>query len=283
MTMSTVVKKNAGPAVKRFILLDPTRMACQRLAKEETFCVRKVGQLDEAFRHSSPDSLWIAMRSEWTERLSGAACARFIHYQERPVLGDLLMLEPPRSEMIPSLHSQFRRVVGEVPSFRMLPPQQLLEVLASANKADLFLGGIVDENSGTLTLTRGDLTTWMVPLSMFPADGPCQPDFGRFALDDYGYTIRFGDFEASAYSILYRIDPEYRYRANKRRIAEDKGFGPSLRRLRILRRLSRDDFPGISPKTLARIERKETEKPHGKTLDTLAKVLGVAPGEIETY
>jgi transcriptional regulator with XRE-family HTH domain len=42
-------------------------------------------------------------------------------------------------------------------------------------------------------------------------------------------------------------------------------------------------FPGISPKTIARIERKETEKPHGQTLDILAKALGVAPAEIETY
>ncbi|MGD0899457.1 MAG: helix-turn-helix transcriptional regulator [Thermoguttaceae bacterium] len=158
-----------------------------------------------------------------------------------------------------------------------------MEVLSSDNRADLFLGGIVNESSGTLTLTRGDLSTLIVPLSMFPADGPNRPEFGRFELDDYGYTIRFGAFEASAHSVLYRVDPEYRCRANKRRIAEDKGFGPSLRRLRILRRLSRNAFSGISPKTIARIERKETEKPHGKTLDTLAKVLGVAPEDIETY
>jgi hypothetical protein len=167
--------------------------------------------------------------------------------------------------------------------FKILPSQHLLEVLSSANRADLFLGGIVDERSGTLTLTRGDLTTLTVPLSMFPAGGPNAPDFRRFELDDYGYTIRLGDFEASAHSVLYRVDPEYRCRANKRRIAEDKGFGPSLRRLRILRRLSRNAFPGISPKTIARIERKETDKPHGKTLDTLVKVLGVAPEDIESY
>ena len=167
--------------------------------------------------------------------------------------------------------------------FNMLPTQHLMEVLSSTNMADLFVGGIVDEKSGTLALTRGDLTTLTLPLSMFPADGPYAPDFGRFAVDDFGYTIRFGDFEASAHSVLYRVDPAYRCRANKRRLAEDKGFGPSLRRLRILRRLSRNAFPGISPKTIARIERKETEKPHGRTLDTLSKVLGVASEDIETY
>jgi hypothetical protein len=281
--MSTTVKKDTSPAVKRFILLDSTRNACKRLAREHTFFVRKVSELEEAFRHSSQDSLWIAIRSRWAEPLLRAVCAHFVQDQEELALGDLLMLEPPRSELIPSLHSQFRRVVGEVPSFKMLPSQHLMEVLSSANRADLFLGGIVDERSGTLALTRGDLTTLTVPLSLFPTDGPNAPDFGRFGLDDYGYTIRFGDFEASAHSVLYRVDPEYRRRANKRRIAEDKGFGPSLRRLRILRRLSRNAFPGISPKTIARIERKETEKPHGRTLDTLATVLAVAPEDIETY
>jgi hypothetical protein len=102
-------------------------------------------------------------------------------------------------------------------------------------------------------------------------------------LDDYGYTLRFGEYEASAHSVLYRVDPAYRRRANRQRIAEEQGFGPSLRRLRILRRLSRDDFLNIASKTIARIERGETEKPQGKTLETLAKVLNVAPEEIETY
>jgi hypothetical protein len=281
--MRTTTKKAPSLSFKRFILLDSIRNPCKPLGRAQTFRVRKIRELSEAFRHSSQDSVWIVMRSRWAEPLLGAACSHFIQYQERPVLGDLLLLEPPRSELIPSLHSQFRRVAGEVPSFKLLPPQHLMEVLSSAKRADLFLGGIVDQSSGTLALTRGDLSTLMVPLSMFPADGPNKPDFGRFELDDYGYTLRFGDFEASAHSVLYRVDPEYRRRANKRRIAEDEGFGPSLRRLRILRRLSRNDFPGISPKTIARLERKETEKPHGKTLDTLAKVLAVAAEDIETY
>ena len=165
----------------------------------------------------------------------------------------------------------------------MLPPDQLTEVLSSKHKADLFIGGIVDQSSSTLTLTRGDLTTLIVPLSAFNMAGPCKPDFSRFEMDDYGYTLRFGQYEASAHSVLYRLDPAYRRRVNQQRIAEERGFGPSLRRLRILRHLSRGEFPGISSKTIARIERGETEKPQGKTLETLAKVLEVAPTEIDTY
>ena len=250
---------------------------------EQTFQVRKVGELSDALRHSTPESIWIVMRSLWVEPLVGAVCSHFMQNRKGPVLGDLLMVESPRSELLPSLHGQFRRVVGEVPSFRMLPSEQLMEVLAGAHRADLFVGGIVDASSGTLTLTRGDLTTWIVPLSMFPAIGPSKPDFRRFAVDDYGYAIRFSDFETSAHALLYKIDPEYRSRANKRRIAEEKGFGPALRRLRNLRRLSRNDFPGISPKTIARIECRETEKPHGRTLAALASVLGVGAETIESY
>jgi transcriptional regulator with XRE-family HTH domain len=50
-----------------------------------------------------------------------------------------------------------------------------------------------------------------------------------------------------------------------------------------VRGLSRADFPGIHEKTIARIERGEVERPHGGTLDAIAKWLGVAPEEIETY
>jgi transcriptional regulator with XRE-family HTH domain len=49
------------------------------------------------------------------------------------------------------------------------------------------------------------------------------------------------------------------------------------------RRLKRSDFPGVASKTIARIERSEVEKPHGKTLLTIAKRLGVRADEIENY
>ena len=40
---------------------------------------------------------------------------------------------------------------------------------------------------------------------------------------------------------------------------------------------------GVSEKTIARLERGEIAKPHGRTLGILAKKLGVPPEEIETY
>jgi len=65
--------------------------------------------------------------------------------------------------------------------------------------------------------------------------------------------------------------------------AWNSSFGGALRRLRLARGLSRDDFPDINAKTIARIERGEVEKPHGETLVKICGVLGVAPEEIETY
>jgi hypothetical protein len=267
-----------------FVVVDSPRSFRKRLGERRTVRVTTRRGLDGAFRRTSKDTVWIVNTSKWVEPLLRAAMSHSLRHQRTTVFGDLLMLEPAaRTELLPQLHSQFRRVVGEVPYFRILPLDQLAEVLSSKNKSDLFVGGIVDRGSGTVTLARGDLSTVTIPLSLFASAGPSKPDFGRFDVDDFGYALRFGEYEASAHSVLYEIDPDYRRRANQRRIAEEQGFGPSLRRLRILRRLSRSDFPGISPKTIARIERAETAKPHGKTLQTLARVLGVAPSEIEGY
>lgn len=165
----------------------------------------------------------------------------------------------------------------------MLPTEQLAEALASQNRQDRFIGGVVDAGSKTITLCRGNLEWVVVPLRIFRTSGPDKPTFEQFELDDYGYAIRFGSYEASAHFVLFEVDADYRRRYNEGRKATEQGFGPSLRRLRIVRGLSRGDFPGISAKTIARIERGETERPQGRTLHTLAKVLETAPEEIETY
>jgi hypothetical protein len=282
--MSSVASKSASRMSSHFVVLDASKTFRTRLGEKRSMQVSKKKELSNVLSQITDKTVWIMAKSDWTKPLLEAVSFFGLQQQKRMNFGDLLMLEAPvQPDVLPSLHSQFRRVVGEVSNFRILPLDQLAEVLASKNKTDLFIGGIVDHDANTITLARGDLTTVNVPLSIFNMEGPCKPDFNSFELDDYGYTLRFGKYEASAHSVLYRVDPAYRRRANRQRIAEEQGFGPSLRRLRILRRLSRDDFPNISSKTIARIERGETEKPQGKTLETLAKVLNVAPEEIETY
>jgi transcriptional regulator with XRE-family HTH domain len=49
------------------------------------------------------------------------------------------------------------------------------------------------------------------------------------------------------------------------------------------RRLTRSDFPGIDPKTLARIESNSSMKPHAATLRMIAERLGVAVDDLGSY
>jgi transcriptional regulator with XRE-family HTH domain len=68
-----------------------------------------------------------------------------------------------------------------------------------------------------------------------------------------------------------------------KRGAEEKTFGASLRRLRLQRGLKQSDFNEVSAKTIRRIERGETDAPHGKTLAAIAARLQVEPNEIASY
>jgi hypothetical protein len=178
----------------------------------------------------------------------------------------------------------FRFVVPASAGFAVLPPQELTDVLTADNREDLLVGGLVREDEGLLILFRGDLGPLVVPLSWFVGGkrSPA-PDFGSLSIQDYGHTVRFGDFEAATDAILYEFDPDFRRRARQNQLAADPSFGGSLRRLRIQKGVSREDFPGVSPKTIARIERNEVDDPRPKTLQAIAKRLGVPEGELGTY
>jgi hypothetical protein len=182
------------------------------------------------------------------------------------------------------LQTLFRTVVAPDDQVKLLPVEELVEVLASGNARDLFVGGVVDREDNALVLYRGDLDPLVVPLSWFKANrGAPRPDPARFEVTDYGPTVRLGESEAAADAILYEFDPEARRRMRERERESDRSFGGALRRLRLARGLSRSDFPGLSDKTIGRLERGEVEKPHGETLEIIAKRLGVAPAEIESY
>lgn len=134
-----------------------------------------------------------------------------------------------------------------------------------------------------MTLVRGNFERITVPLSIFRPSGISKPDFTRFALDDFGHSIRFGEYEALAHFILFEADADYRKRTKKKQRAEESGFSGSLRRLRILKGVPQSGFAGISAKTIGRIEGGLVEKPHGATLKNISQTLGVAAEEIESY
>jgi hypothetical protein len=150
--------------------------------------------------------------------------------------------------------------------------------------SDRSVGGGVDPTAKTLTLLRGDIRAVVAPFSIFAKSGDgTAPDFARLKLIDYGRTVALGEYEASADAILYELDSDYRSKLKKQRRLTEKTFGASLMRLRKQRRLTRGDFAPVSSKEIARLERNEIARPHGKTLGIIAARLDVRPEEIESY
>jgi hypothetical protein len=196
----------------------------------------------------------------------------------------LITLMPPRSESVPALLGLFHPVFGVVEGFQWLPKEQLVEAITRDDASDLFIGGSVDPKTKTLILLRGDITSLIVPFSLFSKAGDgTAPDFTKLKLADHGRTVALGKYESAADAILYEIDADYRRKLKKQRRQSEQTFGASLMRLRKQRRLKRTDFTPISAKEIARLERNEVDKPHAKTLEVLATRLGARPEEIANY
>ena len=242
----------------------------------------KFARTDKEVRYlyatTAPDSIWIAPRRSDTLLLGN------IHGKPR---GNqcLLCLEPTTGLMKHYLNAKFSRVVSPDDDLKLLPLEEITEILASPDSEDYFIGGIVDQENRSVILYRGNLEPITLPLSWFEA-GPNspQPDPGDFEIIDFGQTVRLGKFEAGTDAILYEFDPLFRRRDKERRINADDSFGGALRRLRLQKGLNQSDFsPDISTKEVGRIERGEVKTVHKKTREILGKYLGVAPEEIETY
>ncbi len=276
--MSKLVKK-------RLVVLDREEAGVQvRRSKIRgvVYCQGQV-QIAKTLRKAPARTFLVSMKQSATDDVlrSAQVCQR-----RRGTIYGLVTVEPPRPNSVPGLASCFRHLAGTAPNSKLLPVEELLDVLSAPNKeaASLFIAGVADTESQTLALTRGNMKTITVPFSMFkPSGTEVQPDFAQLSLTDYGHTVRLGNYEASSDAILYEADPEYRRKLKKKLLAEEQTFGASLRRLRIQKGVSRGDFGSLSSKTIARIERNEVEKPHGDTLRTIADRLGVEPEEIESY
>ena len=204
--------------------------------------------------------------------------------KKRLQFNQLLAIEPPRAASIPALLGIFKAVVGYGADYRWLPLDELVHVIAGDEAEHRFIGGAADHETESLALVRGDGSTLVVPFSSFEATGTgTKPDFHELSFTDYGHTVELGDYEASADAILYEADPDYRKWLKRERKRSEKSFGASLMRARLQRGLKRTDFAPLSAKTLARIERNEIDKPHGKTLEVISKCLGVPADQINSY
>lgn len=278
--MTTKITKD-GPAraaqhAGRFVFVGST---AKRFPAGVLVC-RRFADLPASVRETLNQRVFVSYRRSSTDDLLQAG----LRLGRGARMGKLLTLEPPRPESVPSLSGIFERVIGAIPGYRWLPLEELPTALSGKDAEDRFIGGAADAESKTVALVRGNLATLVVPFAYFKASGDgTKPDFSRLSLADYGLTIALGAYEAASDGILYEFDPASRRKLRKERRKSDRSFGASLRRLRLQRQLKRSDFPGIASKTIARIERSEVAKPHGRTLETIAKRLGVSAEQIENY
>jgi hypothetical protein len=196
----------------------------------------------------------------------------------------LLLLDETTEVRKDLLHLLFRVVVAPGKGVYLLPMEELREVLASDERVDLFIAGIVDPAGEVAVLYRGNLAPIVVPFAWFVRRDPSpRPNFRAFQITDYGQSVRFGKYEASTDAILYAHDPDYRRRAKARRLQQDDSLGACIHRLRLAKGVARGDFPGVSEKQIARIERGEIAKVRAKTLAAIAARLEVDPAEITSY
>ena len=272
--------KTASETEQRFIILGSHRgLFKEPLSPRVSICHDRL-EVEAAVSRPTHRVTWISFTRNSTDILLENAVAA----PDGMRGSHLITLMPARSESIQALLGFFHPVFGLVQGFQWLPREELVEVIMLDDAADRFIGGSIDPKSKTITLVRGNITALVVPFSLFPKAGDGNaPDFGKLKLRDYGRTIALGEYEAAPDTILYDSDADYRRRLKKQRRQHERTFGSSLLRLRKQRKLKRNDFSPISSKEIGRIERNEIGRPHARTLEVIAKHLGVAPEEIETY
>jgi hypothetical protein len=271
-----------------FVILDSNRERFKRFLSSTVYFCRTQAEIGKVY-DDVPDSLtWISYTQKFTDELLKAV-ARRRALRHKGTLSRhecLVTVASPRLESLPTLHGLFSHIVGDSPSYRWLPKDELSEVLfdSSIDRSEFFIAAASDRVTQTLSLVRGDCQPVVVPFSFFEASGDgTEPDFSKVGVTDFGRTVVLGDYEASTDAILYEVDRDYRKKVSRQRKESEKSFGASLLRLRKQRKLKRSDFPSLSAKTIARIERNEIGKPHGATLEAIAERLGVATDEIGDY
>lgn len=260
------------------LLVEPRGHATRELARLEADRLRTESEIRNALERSGRRAVWVAPSVAAVKLLLAALAGRSKGDQR------LLSLEPADGARHSLLHAIFRFVVSADEGIRLLPVDELADVLGAVNREDLFVGVAAAPADAAVVLYRGNLEPMVVPLTWFRTrPGGPKPDTADLAITDSGQTVRLGEYEAATDAILYEFDAAYRRRAKKREIQRDNSFGGALRRLRLQKGLRRSDFHGVTAKEIARIERGEVKKPHPRTVAILAKRLGVPARQLPTY
>jgi hypothetical protein len=268
-TRATRASADASPYVYLVSLRGSSLPALRDGGAGVTYRVSSKRELAEQYRAASEQSVWVAST---TCALTSLASQPPVHTSDKRLL---LLGDAP--EVAQQLYGAFFQYVVAASDTLKLPDfDELTMVLSAPNRRDLFIGGVFDPQADAVLLYRGTLEPLVVPLRWFTnlASG-AQMDPADLRVIDHGQTVRLGAFEASADAILYEFDALYRRAAKKRLLHNDSSLGASIRRLRLQRGLSREEFPGLSAKAIARVERNEIARPRSGTLATIARVLKV--------
>ncbi len=195
---------------------------------------------------------------------------------------DLLLLEPVPRTRREAMRQLFDNVVAPDDEIELLPEEQLFAVLAEDHPGDYFIGAGYDTDDELVVLYRGNMEALGVKEEMFEANERATPEPEDLEIVDWGQTLRMGEYEISADSILYRRDAEFRKRRKEHRKSIDDSLGGSIHRLRSMKGLNQDDINGVTERTVRRIEKNEVE-PRTSTRQKLADALDVEPDELDTY
>ena len=180
-----------------------------------------------------------------------------------------------RCEILPALMARFERIVWfDSPDHVSQAKRKAIE----RHDSSVILGSLFDGRTGTLSLMRCDLSCAIVPRDLAHriwGGGDQRPE-----LSDDGTMLSCHGRNMSASEILAAVDPVFRREYRRRIWAQQRDLGSRIRHLRKLRHARREDFPGVTAKTVARIERGEIKNPQKETLRLIALHLGVKSDQL---
>lgn len=182
-----------------------------------------------------------------------------------------------RSEILPAVIGRIERVAYfDSPDHLSPIKRKAIEQFDSS----VVLGSLFDSSTGLLTLMRADLVS--VPISTDVLKKYLGAIKLRPELSADGTMLSSAGKSVPVVNLLMETDAVFRREFRRRTWAQQRDLASRIRHLRKLRRARREDFPGLTSKTIARIERGEIKMPQRETLRLIAIHLGVEIDQLLT-
>ena len=119
--------------VRRFVILGTNRDRFKRyLSSTVQFC-NSQAEIGKAYDDVPDGLIWIAYSQKFTDKLLKTVGRR---RTTRPAHGCVLTVASPRPASLPTLHALFAHIVGDSPSYRWLPKDELAAVQVLDERID---------------------------------------------------------------------------------------------------------------------------------------------------